>query len=81
MRLLVTRADQHFVMIQESDNVWRTAGLRNVFAASLAPIWKSEEAMKEYAKDNLKTEIERRKEVIDYFLKQQVRREALKAIQ
>lgn len=62
---------QKFIMMRESDGVWRNAGLRNVLADALAPIFSSEDAMKEYAKGNLATEIERRKKVLDYFLIQQ----------
>lgn len=62
---------QKFVMIRESDGVWRNAGLRNVLSEALNPIFASEDAMKEYAKGNLATEIERRKKVLDYFLIQQ----------
>lgn len=80
---LITKASgQQFVMMRESDNVWRTAGLRNVFHESLAPIAKSEAAMREYAKGNFDAEIERRREVIAYFrvqeevFKQTVKNEA-----
>lgn len=62
---------QKFVMIRESDGVWRNAGLRKILEEALAPIFSSEDAMKEYAKGNLATEIERRKKVLDYFLIQQ----------
>ncbi|MFA5477374.1 MAG: hypothetical protein WC271_11785 [Bacteroidales bacterium] len=65
---LVTKASgQQFVMMQESDSVWRNAGLRNVFQACLSPIAQSEAAMREYAKGNFDAEIERRREVIAYF--------------
>lgn len=60
--------NQDFVMIRESDNVWRNAGLVNIFSAAVAPILENEKNMKEFAKDNLLAEINRRKEVLDYFL-------------
>jgi len=62
---------QNFIMIRESDGIWRNASLRNIFESSLNPIFASETAMKEYAKGNLATELERRKKVVDYFLVQQ----------
>ena len=62
---------QNFVMVRESDNIWRNAGLRNIFQAAVDPIFESEKAMQEYAKDNLTAEIDRRKKVLDYFLLQQ----------
>lgn len=67
---------QEFVMVRENDNVWRTAGLYNIFQAAVQPIFDSETAMQEYAKDNLMAEIERRKEVLEYFLIQQKLRES-----
>ncbi len=78
LAVLDTRANQQYVMIQEQDGVWRTACLRNVFNEILAPIIKSEEQMKEYAKENFKDEIDRRREVIKYFKKESARREALR---
>ncbi|MCL2326462.1 MAG: hypothetical protein FWC40_08230 [Proteobacteria bacterium] len=63
--------EQDFIMIRESDGIWRNASLRNIFESSLSPIFASENAMKEYAKGNLATEMERRKKVLDYFLIQQ----------
>ncbi len=78
LAVLNTRANQQYVMIQEQDGLWRTACLRNVFDTILQPIRQSEAQMKEYAKENFKAEIDRRREVIDYFLKESARREALR---
>ena len=62
---------QLFPMILEDDGVWRTAGLLQAAEAAVEPILASEAAMKEYAKGNLKTELERREKVRKYFLVQQ----------
>jgi len=67
---IVTRGGQTFLMVQEDDGHWRTPSLRNFFEEALAPIALSEEAMKEFAKENLLGEIERRKQVIEYFQRQ-----------
>lgn len=58
---------QDFLMVLESDNVWRNAGLVNIFQSAVEPILETEKNMKEFAKDNLLAEINRRKEVSDYF--------------
>lgn len=68
--------NQDFLMVRESDNVWRNASLVNIFQTAVEPIFESEKNMKEFAKDNLMAEINRRKEVLDYFIHEQALREA-----
>lgn len=62
-----TDANQSFVFIKEQDGIWRTASLRNIVEEALKPIANGEEAMKEFARENLVAERERRLEVIEYF--------------
>ena len=62
---------QLFPMILEDDGVWRTSGFLAAAEAAVEPILASEAAMREYAKANLKTELERRAKVREYFLVQQ----------
>ena len=65
------QSTQQFTMIREDDGVWRTTGLLDASAYALEPIFISESAMKEFAKENLETEIKRRTAVRDYFVVQQ----------
>jgi len=68
---------QDFVMVQESDKIWRMAGLFNILSQAVKPISDSEAAMQEYAKENLMAELKRRTKVRDYFIFQQKLRKKL----
>ncbi len=68
---------QEFVMVQESDHVWRMVGLFNILNQAVKPIADSEIAMQEYAKENLMAELKRREKVRDYFIFQQRLRDKL----
>jgi hypothetical protein len=63
---LQTRGGQSFIFLREDDLVWRTASLRNLFEAGLAPIMQSEAALREFARENLNDELERRKRIIGF---------------
>lgn len=65
-------AGQNVNMIRESDGVWRSDFLLSSISAALEPIFASEQAMNDYAEENLKAEIKRRKEVCEYFNTQRV---------
>lgn len=63
----VTHANQGVTMLRANDGVWRNATLSGIIAQSLTPIFASESELKEYAKENLNAEMERRTKVRDYF--------------
>lgn len=63
--------NQEFPMVREDDGVWRTKGLQHAVDRALDPIFKSEDAMKEYAQSYLVDEMARRARVREHFKKQQ----------
>lgn len=65
--MILTRGGQSFVMMKEEDKIWRTASLRNMFEDAVTPIKNSESALKDFAKENLMDERQRRVEVVEYF--------------
>ena len=79
--MILTRGGQSFVMVcqsrandlpcdnkvKEEDKIWRTVSLRNMFEDAVAPIKNSESALKDFAKENLMDERQRRIEVVQYF--------------
>ena len=65
---------QSFVMIHENDGIWRNAGFFNIISNALEPVAKTENALREYAKDNVIAEIDRRVDVIEYAKDQNARR-------